>query len=308
MVNLKHGKIKKSRRLLTFVIWLLVLSLFISCSTTNYKNKTDTPRPFVVKEVTLYPGQIKLVQQDIPKNFLSSSSYSLICNSRKMVFYTDQKKIKMYLSETYFSKIKDYSCFLKDKKNHQKIFNIRVVKYNYPSEKLSVDPRRVTLSKKNLARVLVERKMLRKLYAKAVNTPYFTDGFSLPLDSFITSQYGTRRVFNGVKKSQHLGVDFRAAVGVPIPCANSGKVLFVGNLFYSGNVVIIDHGAGIITNYGHLSKIKVQTGDYLPKGTVVGLSGKTGRVSGPHLHWGTKNQGNWVDGRYLVNDRQPTNN
>ena len=130
----------------------------------------------------------------------------------------------------------------------------------------------------------------------------FNEPFEVPLDSYITSHYGNRRLFNNKKRSQHLGNDFRAAVGVPIPVANKGKVVFTGNLFYSGNVVIVDHGLNIFTAYGHLSKINVQEGMIVNKGTIVGLAGKTGRVSGPHLHWGVKINGSWIDGFSLVEE------
>lgn len=89
---------------------------------------------------------------------------------------------------------------------------------------------------------------------------------------------------------------------MPIPVTNRGKVVFAGNLFYTGNVVIIDHGLNIFSLYGHLSKIKAQVGDIVNQGDIVGLAGMTGRVSGPHLHWGIKINGHNVDGFSLVTE------
>ena len=116
----------------------------------------------------------------------------------------------------------------------------------------------------------------------------------------MTSVYGTRRLFNNVRKSQHLGIDYRAKVGVPIPSSNKGKVVLAQNLFYTGNTVILDHGLGVFTLYGHLNKILVKKGDLVNRRQILGEAGKTGRVTGPHLHWGVKVNGHWVNGDVLT--------
>ena len=107
-------------------------------------------------------------------------------------------------------------------------------------------------------------------------------------------------MFNDKKKSQHLGNDLRARTGTKIPAANRGRVVYTGNLFFSGNVVVLDHGMGIFSMYGHLSKILVTEGSVVNQGDVVGLAGATGRVSGPHLHWGVRVNGSWIDGFSLI--------
>ena len=111
-------------------------------------------------------------------------------------------------------------------------------------------------------------------------------------------------MFNNKKRSQHLGNDFRAAIGVPIPVSNRGRVVYVGNLFFSGNVVVVDHGLDIFTLYGHLSKIKTTKGSIVYIGDIIGLAGMSGRVSGPHLHWGVKINGNSVDGFSLSRESE----
>ena len=144
--------------------------------------------------------------------------------------------------------------------------------------------------------------MLAGLYGQSADTPYFNQPFKAPLDSFITSIYGNKRVYNNDHKSQHLGTDYRAAVGVPIPSVNRGKVLFAGDLFYTGGTVIIDHGMDIFTVYGHLSAVKTEAGKIVEPGEIVGLSGSTGRSSGPHLHWGVKIHGHYVNGYSLIDE------
>jgi len=102
-------------------------------------------------------------------------------------------------------------------------------------------------------------------------------------------------LFNGQHESYHRGTDFRARAGTPVYASNFGIVRLAKNLFYSGNIVIMDHGKGIFTNYAHLSKIQVVAGQQVTRGDQIGLSGATGRVSGPHLHWGVKINAAYVD-------------
>jgi murein DD-endopeptidase MepM/ murein hydrolase activator NlpD len=108
-------------------------------------------------------------------------------------------------------------------------------------------------------------------------------------------------VFNGELRSYHNGIDFRALQGTPAMAANSGTVRLAKGLFYSGNAIIVDHGTGIFTIYAHLDRFKVATGQQVSKGQVIGLTGDTGRVSGPHLHWGVKVSGVAVDPVQFVN-------
>jgi murein DD-endopeptidase MepM/ murein hydrolase activator NlpD len=285
--------------------FILLFVLTVSCSSIRPINEekkitqdvVEKELPLIeeVREVTLMPGKATFVEFDIN---LEDGKIILDCNKKKVSFIVLNKKAKTLMGETYFSKLKPYKCHYENKE----VLSIKVKDFPYKSEKLNVNKSRVTLSKKNLARVIKEREIKRKIYLKSSSYFLFDEPFKTPLDSFITSHYGNRRLFNNKKRSQHLGNDFRAAVGVPIPVANKGKVVFTGNLFYSGNIVIVDHGLNIFTAYGHLSKIKVQEGTIVNKGTIVGLAGKTGRVSGPHLHWGVKINGSWIDGFSLVEE------
>jgi murein DD-endopeptidase MepM/ murein hydrolase activator NlpD len=95
-------------------------------------------------------------------------------------------------------------------------------------------------------------------------------------------------MFNGTLTSRHLGVDFRGRTGEPVLAANRGVVALVDNFFLAGNVVYIDHGAGIVTAYFHMSKTLVAPGDTVARGQTIGLVGSTGRVTGPHLHWSVR--------------------
>ncbi len=172
---------------------------------------------------------------------------------------------------------------------------IMIVKGTYKSERLKVVSSCAKISKKNRARIKRENYEAKKIYHTFTKNSYITEPFLRPMESKITSAFGTKRVFNGVLKSYHSGTDFRAAVGTPLMAANAGKVVLVKNRFFAGNSVIIDHGQGIYTGYYHMSQFKVKKGDMVERGEVIGLAGATGRVTGPHLHFAVHVAGVGVD-------------
>ena len=172
---------------------------------------------------------------------------------------------------------------------------LNIIEGNYKKEALQVAPRHVTPSPKNLERIKTEKAEIRRIYATGSETRLWNGNFIKPLTSRTTSVFGTQRLFNGKLQSYHRGTDLRAKTGTPINASNSGVVRLAKDLFYSGNIVIIDHGNGIFTNYAHLSQIQVRPGQHVARGHQIGLSGATGRVNGPHLHWGVKVNGVYVD-------------
>ena len=179
--------------------------------------------------------------------------------------------------------------------NHLHRVPFKIVAGKYRTDVLKVDPGRVNPSKKNIKRARKEARRVKQVYASGSIAGLWTGEFQLPMDSKITSAFGNQRLFNGELKSYHNGVDFRASVGTPVFASNSGVVRMAENLFYSGKVVILDHGNSIFTIYAHLSKIEVKAGRRVEKGQKLGLTGATGRVSGPHLHWGIKVNGTAVN-------------
>ncbi len=102
------------------------------------------------------------------------------------------------------------------------------------------------------------------------------------------SSFGSRRVINGTPRAPHSGTDLSAPAGTEVLAANHGRVVLVGNFFFAGGSVVLDHGGGLFTMYFHLAEFKVEPGSMVQKADVVGLSGATGRVTGPHLHWGAR--------------------
>jgi murein DD-endopeptidase MepM/ murein hydrolase activator NlpD len=178
---------------------------------------------------------------------------------------------------------------------HTRKIPFEIFSGNYRIDTLTVAPGKVNLKKSDLERVKREKQELKYIWQSAIDYRLWQSGFELPIESEITSSFGNQRMFNNQLKSFHRGTDFRAAVGTPIRAANTGHVRLAKELFYSGNLVIIDHGTGIFSLYAHLSQIDVVAGQQIETGQQIGLSGATGRVNGPHLHWGIKVNNIYVD-------------
>jgi murein DD-endopeptidase MepM/ murein hydrolase activator NlpD len=145
------------------------------------------------------------------------------------------------------------------------------------------------LSTATTARIARENAMAREIGRRSHDHPaMWTASFLKPRATRVTSTFGSGRVFNGAVTSRHLGVDYAGAVGAPILAANRGVVALVDTFFLAGNVVYVDHGGGVVTGYFHMSKPLVAAGDTVARGQQIGLVGKTGRVTGPHLHWSAR--------------------
>jgi hypothetical protein len=156
----------------------------------------------------------------------------------------------------------------------------------YPSERLTVAPRFSARPDTALQRRIEEEgKRAAEVARAAHDTPRLWSGaFQRPRPGRVTSGYGRARVFNGNVQSRHMGIDFAGAVGAPVRAVTRGVVRIVDEFYYGGNVVYVDHGAGLTTAYLHLSEALVAVGDTVDRGTVIGRVGATGRVTGPHLH------------------------
>lgn len=157
----------------------------------------------------------------------------------------------------------------------------------FPTERLKVEQQFVHPDPEQEKRAAEDQKKMRAVYDTMTPERLWEGKFRLPLkDVTVGGNFGRRRILNGEARAPHAGVDFPAATGTAVYASQSGKVALAENLYYSGNTVVIDHGYGIFTMYCHLSKIDVQAGDAVKAGAEVGKVGATGRVTGPHLHWG----------------------
>ncbi len=151
-----------------------------------------------------------------------------------------------------------------------------------------------------------EGQQIKKDYLNRVTPEREWSGqFATPADAAISDVFGSQRIFNGKTSSPHLGLDFRVPSGTPVAAMNDGTVLLARPMYFEGNFVVLDHGQGLLTLYLHLSEFKVKEGDRVKRGQEIGLSGSTGRTTGPHLHVGVRWQGTSLDPASLMRLRLP---
>ncbi len=207
----------------------------------------------------------------------SSKVYALIPVS----YYTKPHTQKVYFDKEFF--------YLDIEDGHYKKEIIHV-------QKSKVNPKSDAVKK----RTSQEYAQAMKIYNTITPKNYVNSPFIVPMQSKITSDFGKARVYNDRLKGYHSGTDFRAKIGTPVIASNDGVVVLAKERFYAGNSIIIDHGEGIYTCYYHLSAFKVKKGDKVRKAQVIGLSGDTGRITGPHLHFSARVGGIQVDPLQLI--------
>jgi len=144
-------------------------------------------------------------------------------------------------------------------------------------------------------RIDEDRAAFADAFAQPPSPPLFATPFTWPRRARVTARFGEERTLNGVKPSQHYGLDLAGKVGAPVSAANTGKVVLVRDCWASGLTVVLWHGAGLYTTYFHLSRALVGEGAHVTRGDRIGLVGKSGRASGPHLHWGVRVGDLYVD-------------
>jgi murein DD-endopeptidase MepM/ murein hydrolase activator NlpD len=178
--------------------------------------------------------------------------------------------------------------------------NIRVENQRYPRVLLKV-PGRYTAPSPDDQREIEEDKATKAEAFKTLSADREWSGsFAAPVNAEISDLFGVQRVFNGSVQSTHQGLDFRVPGGTSVAAVNRGRVILARALFFEGNCVVIDHGQGLLTLYLHLSKFLVKEGDDVDKGQPIGLSGGTGRATGPHLHLAVRWQGVYLDPQTLL--------
>ncbi len=188
----------------------------------------------------------------------------------------------------------EYHIESSDDKQVRKRF-FRVEDKQYSTQRITIEnDRKVNPYASDMPRILAEKKRKQKAGNHYSSGPVDVD-FIVPVDGINTGSYVRRRIFNGKPRRPHSGMDFAAATGTPVRNPSPGTVIELGDFFFSGNLIYIDHGQGMISLFAHLSEIDVKIGQHVAKGEIVGKVGATGRVTGPHLHWSLGLNGSWID-------------
>lgn len=204
-----------------------------------------------------------------------------------------------------FLEIHPKNCRPKAKYNIKREIIVR--EGNYPLERLTIeDTSQVSLSEESLKRHKREKKKINHALSTRSNQRHWTRDFHRPLNKkqfSAGSNFGSRRIINGRKRSPHGGEDYTAGIGEPIYSINHGKVILTGDFFFSGKSVFVDHGRGLISMYFHLSELTVTEGEFISEGGKIGEAGSTGRATGPHLHLGTQWNGATFDPDYLFQEK-----
>lgn len=256
-----------------------------------------------MSDSTIENGRTALLEFNNDKNIkydkvlIGKKSYKIFNNP------VDKEKSYVLLPVSYYEKPSEKKVeiyYKEEDKQKKRVLLLKVKDGKYPKETLSVDNSKVSLSKKDKKRASKEYAEAMKIYKTVSEKSYMSKPFISPLDSTITSDFGKARVFNGSFKSYHSGTDFRAAVGTPLTACNDGVVVLAKDRFYAGGSVIIDHGQGIYSCYYHMSKFDVKEGSEVKQGDTIGLSGESGRVTGPHLHFSFRVSGEQVDPLQLI--------
>jgi murein DD-endopeptidase MepM/ murein hydrolase activator NlpD len=182
---------------------------------------------------------------------------------------------------------------------------IKVLRQRYPKVMLKVPGRYTAPPPEDLRQIEQDKEVKARLFQTVTAGRGWKGDFLPPVKAAISDVFGVQRVFNGSVQSTHQGLDFRVPTGTPVAAVNSGAVLLARPLFFEGNCVVLDHGQGLLTLYLHFSEILVKEGDQVAKGQRIGLSGGTGRATGPHLHLAVRWQGVYLNPEVLLSLRLP---
>ncbi len=180
-------------------------------------------------------------------------------------------------------------------------YSVQVVSAHFPTQKLNVPQNYVDLDDETSKRVEEEQEEILQSLNKVTTQRLWSGRFIMPVDGKISGSFGRRRIINGQSRSPHSGEDINAPHGTEVHATNEGVIALVGDFFFSGKSVILDHGLGLYSMYFHLDAVDVAEGEKVQKGAILGKVGATGRATGPHLHWGMRIDGARVNPLSILN-------
>lgn len=256
---------------------------------------------YAMPEQALVPGGVAIIELD-----QYTADTQITFNDKKTTIFKHEQSWYALAGIPLKAKPGAYRFRIKQQDGSTDIQTVDVTGKKYKEQRLTIkNKRKVNPYKQDMARISKER--LRKRAAKNHWSATYPDvDFIWPVTGRISSIFGLRRFFNEQERNPHSGLDIAAPEGTDIKTAADGTVIEAGDFFFSGNMVYIDHGQGLISLYAHLSRIDVKPGDVLRRGDILGAVGQTGRVTGAHLHFAVMANGVLVDPLYFLPNNQPT--
>ncbi len=274
----------------------LIILLFIVIQTTAFSDESQVS----LSSKVLNQGGVVFLK--ITKTDNDEPEVKWMNKEITLLYRSDKKIYEGFIAADLEQKPGTYNLDLTFKPSGiKKQLKIKVADKDYGVRRITIaDDSKVNLNEKDLARATKESAVMNKLWGASIIAPFWDTPFIMPLDSKIVGTFGRRSIINDQPRSPHTGVDMRGKKGTPVKASNDGIVVLTGDHFFTGNTVVIDHGAGIMSMYFHLDKINVKKSDKISRGEILGTVGSTGRATGPHLHWGVRVDGLRIDPESLV--------
>ena len=237
------------------------------------------------------------------------STSTVLFENRQVMLLSSQKGKYAVVGISLKTRPGDYPLELthktaSDTDEHQSMLSFQVGAKEYRVQRLTIEnKRKVNPYKEDMDRIIRERNEMNKAFKSFENLAQPAVDFVLPAEGPISSPFGLKRILNDQPRNPHSGLDIAAPTGTPIHAPATGRVTAVGNYFFNGNTVLLDHGQGLISMYCHMSETTVAVGDTLSPGDLIGKVGKTGRVTGPHLHWSVSLNNARVDPNLFISEK-----
>ena len=237
------------------------------------------------------------------------STSTVLFENRQVMLLSSQKGKYAVVGISLKTRPGDYPLELthktaSDTDEHQSMLSFQVGAKEYRVQRLTIEnKRKVNPYKEDMDRIIRERNEMNKAFKSFENLAQPAVDFVLPAEGPISSPFGLKRILNDQPRNPHSGLDIAAPTGTPIHAPATGRVTAVGNYFFNGNTVLLDHGQGLISMYCHMSETTVAVGDALSPGDLIGKVGKTGRVTGPHLHWSVSLNNARVDPNLFISEQ-----
>jgi murein DD-endopeptidase MepM/ murein hydrolase activator NlpD len=260
---------------------IAVLALLMSGATVVRTGRAATVRPPSVRPGDLF--ELRLPQTDV-----APESALFLGKTYPAIALPGEPGAMFLLGTDLEARPGDHEIVVRRAGGTEERFPLTIEPRAFAEERLSLPPAMVTPPKELEERIAREQELAAEVYRSSAAGRLWERGFSRPLAQEAAGNFGRRRILNGLARSPHAGQDYRAPAGTPVKAVAAGKVRIARDFYYSGLTLIVDHGAGLVSQYLHLEKMLVAEGEQVSAGQVIGRVGSTGRATGPHLHLGLR--------------------